>query len=230
VKTRGLLSIVLFAGLTAWGAPPPVSIIDQKMSALSKKAAEDPLRLIAESRLLYWKARYTDDKDQRREIAEQALTLAEKARAAQPGKPAPLFVWLAAKGEISQLKSKLVAVKELPDLEKKARELREVSPSFEHYAADRILGRLYHKAPSIISIGSTSKARECFEKVMTKAGNFPANQIFYADFLFDEGETAKARELAQKVLQSPELEKYPIERADWERLAHAILEKSGEKS
>jgi tetratricopeptide (TPR) repeat protein len=185
---------------------------------------------VEEARLLYWKAKSTVEVEAKEKLLDSALALAQQAREKSPKDPGALLSWVATKGEMALIKSKFIALSYLNELRATAEELRDLNAPFKHYAAYRVLGRLYQLAPRFFSFGDRSKAREYFEKAIEGDPKFPGNQIFFADFLFSEGEYTKASRLAKEVLKSPELEKYPLERADWEKMAKVIIQEAEGKS
>jgi len=181
-----------------------------------------------EARLLYWLARYTEAADTKREILEKGLALAEGVKGAEWKNPVALIAWIALKGEQVQMKNKLVALSYLKPLEKAAKDLKTLDPTFFNYASDRILGRLYHLAPPFISIGSNRKAREHLESAMKGAPLYPENQLMYAEFLWAEGEKEKAVSLVRSALHSPLLANFPIERTAWKQMGTQWLREWGQ--
>jgi tetratricopeptide (TPR) repeat protein len=106
--------------------------------------------------------------------------------------------------------------------------LKQVAPDYVYHAADRTLGKLYHEAPAFISYGSSKKARAHYQAAVLAEPNYPGNQLFFAEFLEAQGEHQAAKEHVQLALNSPLLEKLPIERDEWRRMANELSKKIGE--
>ncbi len=178
VQLAGLALLLLFLCNLVEGANPTRGTIEQvqfhldKADALPRKTSERSAEL---------KRAY--------ELLAPAL---EKEKPA----PAELFWWLAAYGEWIQEQSRLTALSAIGELEKNALRLLAIDPAFEHSAADRILGKLYLKAPGIISIGSNAKAKKHFEAAMQRDPYFIGNLTVYAEFQADQGNLAEAKRLA----------------------------------
>ena len=73
-------------------------------------------------------------------------------------------MWLAANlGGEALTHGKLQALGVVDEVERTLLRLNQVSPGYNHAAASRALGRLYQKAPSIISVGNSKKAADYLE-------------------------------------------------------------------
>jgi hypothetical protein len=133
------------------------------------------------------------------------------------------LLWLAANlGAEALERGKLSALRVLPEMERLLLSLEARAPEYDHAAAARTLARLYHKAPPFISIGSSRRAREFWERALARAGDHPANQVLAADFFADVGETERARDLARRYLQHPISASEHPEAPDWQRIAERI--------
>lgn len=190
------------------------------------ESSNDVESWVEEARLLYWKAKRVESPQIKEKLFETALQLSQKARDKSPKNPGAILGWLASKGELALLRSKFIAISYLNELRVTAEELKDLNAHYGHYAAYRVLGRLYQLAPKFFSYGDRGKSREYFEKAIEGDPTFPGNQIFFADFLLSEQEYAKAARLAKEVLKSPELPKYALERGDWESMAKKIIQET----
>lgn len=164
------------------------------------------------------------DKDARIESLEKCIALIEGMPNDDQLKPKTQLLWIACKGEMAELKSKLVALGYLNPLRERAMSLNEVAPEHHYGAADRILGRLYQRAPRFISYGSSDLAEKHFLNALKIAPEFPGNLLFYADFLKSEGRIDEAKVLAQRALRSKEIEKFPLEKESWLQMGRSITE------
>jgi hypothetical protein len=163
--------------------------------------------------------------DRRRQFSA-GIAEARARLAAAPDDPAGLL-WLAANlGAEALEQGKVVALRVLPEMERLLLHLEAVDPNYDHAAAARTLGRLYHKAPPIISIGSNKKARVYWEKALARAGDFPANQVLAADFFDDDDQDERAYELANRYLSHPVSVAENPEAAEWQEIAQKIVAKN----
>jgi tetratricopeptide (TPR) repeat protein len=222
-RSISLILCTLYLCGSVFADEPPFALIQSELAKVRQVTEGSLPRLLKESRLLFWQGKYTSGVEDKIKLLTQAQQLVEEAGKLDPKNPEWILGWVASEGELLQLISKLAAFPRIRRLEKRALELQALAPEFQFYAADRILGRIYQVSPRFFSIGSPTRAREHFEVAMKNAPDFPGNQVFYADFLFEQNEKTKAKELAQKVLSSPMLAQYPLERFDWVQTANQIL-------
>jgi hypothetical protein len=115
------------------------------------------------------------------------------------------------------------AVKIAREVEEALLRLLDEHPSYDHGAADRALGRLYQLAPRGLSIGSMEKAATHLRAALARDPRFPANALFYAQFLAARQDCDGARQWALRVFQSPELQENPLEQGSWMRDAQKLL-------
>jgi hypothetical protein len=164
--------------------------------------------------------------DDRRRQFSAGVAEARARLATAPDDPAGLL-WLAANlGAEALEQGKVVALRVLPEMERLLLHLEAVAPDYDHAAAARTLARLYHKAPPFISIGSNKKARLYWEKALTRAGDFPANQVLAADFLDDDDQDERALQLAARYLRHPVTVAENPEAAEWQETAERIVRKN----
>ena len=79
-----------------------------------------------------------------------------------------------------------------------------LNPKALNGSAYTSLGSLYYKVPGWpIGFGSKNKAREYLEKALAINPNGIDPNYFYADFLYEQGEYAKAVEYFNKALNAP---------------------------
>jgi hypothetical protein len=158
----------------------------------------------------------------RRQFA-QGIAAARARLARNPDDPDGLL-WLAANlGAEALERGKLAALRVLPEMERLLLRLDATAPSYDHAAAARTLGRLYHKAPAIISIGSMKKARLWWQKALALAGDHPANLVLAADFHDADGDQQRARQLATRYLAAPVSADEHPEAPQWRQLAEQIV-------
>ena len=149
------------------------------------------------------KANYqTPEKD--REAALKKLSEeAHQVSAANPGRAEPL-IW---EGIITSTLAKYQSLFSAGGTAKAARDLLLAAEKIDANALDgsalTSLGSLYYKVPRFGSFGDHDKAREYLERSLKINPNGIDPNYFYADFLLERGEYAKALEYFKKALNAP---------------------------
>ncbi len=180
-------------------------------------AAED-------ARAAYEAGRRASGKDARVRLFQEGMTLANARLAAEPQDPEGLY-WLAVNmGAHALERGKMSALPVVPRMEALLLRLDKVAPAYEHAGAARVLGRLYHQAPAVISIGSTKQARYFLMRALELAPNHPGNLAFAADFLAGEGDKKTARAYAERSLALLAGRALSMEEQEWTLLARTVLE------
>lgn len=224
------LSFSAFIFPTELRSVSPVNTVEKELKRVRAKTMEEWRKQTEQARLLYYLGKYTHDTSLKKKHFEEGVGLAWKARKTKPQDPGAILWWVANRGELAELRRNIVALGYIKEMETMLLELKKLDPGYRFRAADRVLGRIYQKAPSFVSIGSSAKAEAHLREAMKAPGNYPGNLIFFADFLLEKGEKKEARNLARRVVSSPALAKYPIEKFDWLRMAQEILKQSQELS
>jgi hypothetical protein len=161
--------------------------------------------------------------DERRRHFNAGVQAARALLAANPDDPEGLL-WLAANRGAEALEhGKLTALRVLPEMERLLLLLDAHHPTYDHAAAARTLGVLYSKAPALISIGSSARARVWFERALQRAGDHPPTLILAAEFFDDVGEDERARQLASAYLMAPASPDEHPDAPAWRALAQRIL-------
>ena len=154
----------------------------------------------------------------------EGMSRAQACLAGHPEDPEGLY-WLAVNTGAEALeRGRLQALPALPEMERLLLRCHAVSPSYEHAGPARVLGRLYQKAPAVISIGSSKKARQWLETALATAPDFPGNLAFAADFLSNQGEPQRADGLARKCLALLTGRDYGPDGEEWRTVAMEVLE------
>jgi TRAP transporter T-component len=141
--------------------------------------------------------------------------------------PEGLF-WLAVNmGAEAIDRGKMSALPIVPEMEKLLLKAFEVDPRYEHGGAARVLGRLYHMAPAVISVGSNDKARIYLNASMEVAPEHPGNLAFSADFLLNVDDKEKAaRKLAERCLVILDKQDFGSDEDEWRLIAKEVLEET----
>jgi len=175
------------------------------------------------ARQAYQAGQIAADHDQSRRDYQRGIALAREALARDPNDPGGLL-WLAANlGNEALTHSKLHALGVVGEIERTLLRLEQVSPNYDHAVAARALGRLYHKAPSIISVGSNQKAAMFLERALARAPDFPGNWAFAADFYADQHDCGRALPLAQRLRAAPDLNRYGFDAREWREITARVL-------
>lgn len=144
-----------------------------------------------------------DRDEQYRELDALAGQAAQVA-AHYPGRAEPLL-W---QGIVTSEEAARASMLHQLGLARQAREILERAQAIDPTIADggikMSLGVLYYRVPGFpIGFGSTAKARALLEAALKQDPSGLDNNFFYADFLNDEGQPAKARVYAARALQAP---------------------------
>jgi tetratricopeptide (TPR) repeat protein len=164
------------------------------------------------------------DGDEARRRYQEGIALARQGLARDPHDPASLL-WLAANlaGE-ALTHGKLYALGVIGDIERTLLQLEHDDPDYDHAAAARVLGRLYQKAPAIISVGSSRKAAAYLQEALARAPDFPGNWAFAADFYLDQHDCDRARPLGERLRAAGDLDRYGIDAREWREIAARVAD------
>lgn len=176
----------------------------------------------------YWRGRAAARSAQRRRHFQEGMSLAGARLARSPDDPEGLF-WRAVNlGAEALERGRLQALPVLPEMERLLLRCHSCDPRYQHAGPARVLGRLYDKAPAVISIGSGAKARQWLESALALDGEFPGNLAFAADFFGRAGDSERARQLAEfcqarmQALESAAEDLGP-DAAEWRAIVAAIF-------
>lgn len=178
-------------------------------------------------------AELTTNNPAKAEIAEQGIAACRQAIARAPGlAPAHYYLGMTI-GQLADTKRNMSALKMVREMEREFIAARELDAPFDFAGADRNLGLLYHEAPSFISIGSRTKARQHLKAAVELAPDFPENRLNLIETLLTWGDHEDARhELKALEKHLPALkQKFPgtpwIERpTDWQKRLEAAQKKT----
>jgi hypothetical protein len=175
------------------------------------------------ARAAYEAGRSASSKDARIRLFDQGMSIARDRLKAQPDDAEGLY-WLAVNmGAHALERGKLAALPVVPRMEALLLRLDQVSPAYEQAGAARVLGRLYHQAPAVISIGSDKQARKFLDRALRLAPAHPGNLAFAADYLVGNGDKAKARDYASRAVAALAGKQLNQEEREWNELARSVL-------
>jgi len=170
--------------------------------------------------------RLAKDSKVRRAAFSEGMVLAQ-ARLDKNANDAEGLFWKAVNmGAEALERGKMSALPVVPKMEALLLTLDKVDPAYEQAGAARVLGRLYHQAPAVISVGSNKEARKFLAKAVGLAPGHPGNLAFAADFLYVHGDRSVARDYAVKSLRLLLERNWGSEGEEWRELAVTVVEKT----
>jgi len=173
-------------------------------SANTAFAETTPLNASIEKLQHAWaKANYQTPEKDREAALKKLVEEAHQVTTANLGRAEPL-IW---EGIITSTLAKYQSVFSAGGTAKAARDLLLAAEKIDANALDgsalTSLGSLYYKVPRFGSFGDYDKAREYLERALKVNPNGIDQNYFYADFLLERGEHAKALEYLKKALNAP---------------------------
>lgn len=172
----------------------------------------------------YEGGRIATSRDVRERSFARGMELARARLANNPDDAEGLY-WLAVNmGAHALERGKMSALPVVPRMEALLLRLDQVDPRYESAGAARVLGRLYHQAPAVISVGSNKKAAQFLAKALSLAPEHPGNLAFAADFQAAHGSKALARDYATRCLAGLSGRPLDSEEKEWAALARETLE------
>jgi TRAP transporter T-component len=189
------------------------------LPAVSAKAEDS-------ARASYEAGRNSQDKATRERLFAQGMSIAKARLDGKPDDAEGLY-WLAVNmGAHALERGKMSALPVVPRMEALLLRLDQVAPTYESAGAARVLGRLYHQAPAVISVGSNKEARRFLDRAIRLAPTHPGNLAFAADFQVSHGDRATARAYAERCLAGLAGKPWSPEEREWAELALAVLERT----
>jgi hypothetical protein len=179
---------------------------------------------VESAKAAYESGRTAASKDVREQAFARGMELA-KARLANNPDDAEGLYWLAVNmGAHALERGKMSALPVVPRMEAILLHLDQVDPRYESAGAARVLGRLYHQAPAVISVGSNKKAAQFLARALSLAPTHPGNLAFAADFQAGHGSKAVARDYAARCLAALSGRPLNSEEKEWAALARETME------
>ena len=181
-------------------------------------------------------AEFSTAREQRAEIAQKGIDACRQSVAQHPDS-APLHYYLGLNlGQLARTRS-LGALKLVEQMEPEFAQAIRLDPHFDYAGPDRSLGLLYRDAPTLISIGNRTKAREHLRRAVELAPEYPENRLDLVESYLKWGDRAGARQelatLEKSWPKAREIFKGPAwtaSWADWEAQLQTLKSKSEESS
>ncbi|SVD96293.1 uncharacterized protein METZ01_LOCUS449147, partial [marine metagenome] len=124
----------------------------------------------------YQRAEFAKDNPERAALAQEGIDACRKLVTANPKNFGGHYYLGMNVGQMARVK-RFSALGLVKDMERAFTAVSDLNATFSHAGADRNLGLLYFKAPSIISVGDKSKARVHLERAVEIAPDYPANRL-----------------------------------------------------
>ena len=150
------------------------------------------------------KANYHTAKDQQESAFKALADRAHQISASSPDKTEAMIWEAIVQSGYAKAKGGIGALKHAEQARDLLQAAIKVNPQALQGSAYTSLGSLYYKVPRWpIGFGDKKKAREYLEKALQVNPDGIDPNYFYADFLLEQGETAKAVEYFNKALGAP---------------------------
>ena len=141
-------------------------------------------------------AELTPNGAQRAEFAEQGIAACEPALEREPNlAPAQYYLGMNL-GQLARTKG-LSALKLVKRMERAFTAARELDEKFDYAGPDRNLGLLYRDAPSLLSVGSRSRAKQHLERAAELTPDYPENRLNLCETLLNWNDRNGARRQLQ---------------------------------
>jgi tetratricopeptide (TPR) repeat protein len=125
----------------------------------------------------------------------------------------------------------LAALKYASQAKNSLEKMDKLDPKAFEAAAPTSLGVLYYRVPPFpLGFGDKKKARHLLEEAVKNAPTGLDAHYFYGDFLYEQGEYAKAAEVLEKSLSFPHHPERPIWDKNRRLVIQELLEKAKAKS
>ena len=173
---------------------------------------------------------------QRVEVAEEGIAACEHLLSRDP-RSAPGHYYLGMNlGQVAQTRG-IGALKLVTEMEREFGAARDLDSSFDYAGPDRNLGLLYREAPSIISIGSRTRAKRHLQRAVELAPDYPENRLNLIEAFLQWNDRNAARnelkpleELLPRARATFAGEAWAGSWADWEERLRKIRKKVEEPS
>ena len=168
----------------------------QEAQARYQQAPEELTNAWKYARACFDLAELATNKTERASLAERGIAASQQALA-RDSNSAPANYYLGMNlGQLARTRG-LSALKLVNQMRNAFARARDLDERFDWAGPDRNLGLLYRDAPSIISIGSRSQAREHLQRATKLAPLYPENRLNLIESYLKWGEANSAqRELA----------------------------------
>jgi cytochrome c-type biogenesis protein CcmH/NrfG len=153
------------------------------------------------TRAYYWLGGHAPV-EERKSLLEKGIAAGRTAVALEPNRPEGHF-WIAANmGSLAESFGLRQGLKYKGEIRDELMTVLRLDPAFQHGSADRALGRWYYKVPGLFG-GSNTKSEEHLRKSLTYGPNSTTSLYFLAETLIAQKKHQEAREVLQKLRETP---------------------------
>lgn len=175
------------------------------------------------SRVAYWLGTHVPQAE-RRAFLDQGIQAGETAQALGPNRPEGHFWTAANMGEVGEKYGMRAGLKYRKAIKTSLETLLKIDPAFLEGAADRALGRWYHKVPRMLG-GGHKQAEAHLRASLKHDPNSVLSHLFLGELLLDEGRKAEARTELETVVNAAGNPQWAPEEADYKQRAKDLLAK-----
>ena len=154
----------------------------------------------------------------------EVIGVAKAARQAHPQDPGPLFFLGVGQGLLADVASFPEALLLVNQARKNMDQLLRQAPGYYYGGADRVLGRIYTKLPFFMG-GDPALAERHYKHAIKNGPRYWLNHLYLAELYFQQGQTKKAKQLLEKVVQGKATPGLLPECRLWQSLARKALAK-----
>ncbi len=122
-------------------------------------------------------ATLTNNNSARATIAQQGIAACRQALQLKPNSAQAHYYLGMNLGRFADTKRNLAALRMVRDMEREFLAARDLDDHLDHAGPNRNLGLLYEQAPSIISVGNRSRARQHLLRAVELAPDYPENRL-----------------------------------------------------
>jgi tetratricopeptide (TPR) repeat protein len=185
----------LFEGWATAGEAEPRAKAQQVYTQKEKQFRHEPRKLESAwqfGRACFDLAEFATNSTERAQLAERGINACRQAAAIDTNS-APAHYYLGLNfGQLARTKS-MGALKLVTQMEGEFTIAGELDRPFDFGGPDRSLGLLYRDAPTIVSIGSRSKAKKHLRRAVELAPEFPENRLDLIETYLKWGDRNEAR-------------------------------------
>lgn len=175
------------------------------------------------SRVAYWLGTHAPQPE-RRAFLDQGIQAGETAQALGPNRPEGHFWTAANMGEVGEKYGMRAGLKYRKPIKESLEKLLEIDPAFLQGAADRALGRWYHKVPRMFG-GGHKQAEAHLRASLKHDPHSVLSHLFLAELFLEDDRKAEARTELETVLNATGNPQWAPEEAGYKQSAKDLLAK-----